>query len=269
MNLALFNAMLKTRGKSLFSFAIGALIYEWLIIWIWPSFKNAGNLEEVMSMFPEEVLKAFGFEKGGFDNLSSFLSTEFYGFLFVVILIIYSIMTAIHLIARFVDQGSMAYLLATPVSRAKVAVTQATFLLFGLFLICLFTTFGGWAGAQLLIDDPAFDVAPFIQINLLGFLLFSVIGGYSFLISCLFNDEKRALGAAAGLTLLFYAMDMIGKLSEDLGWVRDLSIFSLFRPTEIAMGTYDVLPTALGLGLATLVLLAAAVQIFRKRDLPL
>ncbi|MDU2242629.1 MAG: hypothetical protein E7E23_18835 [Paenibacillus sp.] len=44
---------------------------------------------------------------------------------------------------------------------------------------------------------------------------------------------------------------------------------SVFEPIPIATSSYDVLPAALGLGAAGLVLYGAAVWIFAKRDLPL
>ncbi|MFP3442884.1 hypothetical protein R0K18_34630, partial [Pantoea sp. SIMBA_133] len=71
-----------------------------------------------------------------------------------------------------------------------------------------------------------------------------VISGYSFLFSCLLNDERQALGISGLLTIVFYGMDLVGKMSEKLDWMVHLSLFSTFRPVEIARGSVDVWPTA-------------------------
>jgi ABC-2 type transport system permease protein len=69
--------------------------------------------------------------------------------------------------------------------------------------------------------------------------------------------------------VLFRSLDLIGKLSKDMAWLKHFTVFTTFQPTQIARGTYEVLPTALGLGGAAIVLFAISVVAFNKRDLPL
>ncbi|TLS38740.1 ABC transporter permease subunit [Pseudalkalibacillus caeni] len=267
MNLALYRQMFKVHAKSFFSYGIGSAFYLVLIISIFPSIANAPGLNELMESLPKEFLAAFGME-GGFQELSDFIAGEYYGLLYIVILAIFSIMTATQLIARLVDRGSLAYLLSTPNSRTKIALTQALVLCTGLLIIGLFTTLTGIIGADLMIEEM-FEQSAFIKMNIVGILVFFVISGYSFLFSSLFNDERRALGLSAILTLLFFGLDMAGKLSEDFEWMRNLSLFSVFEPVEIARGGVDILPVSLALVAAGVLLFTAAIIIFKKRDLPL
>ncbi|MGV3487788.1 MAG: ABC transporter permease subunit [Tuberibacillus sp.] len=195
------------------------------------------------------------------------MSGEFYGLLFLIILSIYSIMLSTQLIARLVDRGSMAFLLSSPTSRIQIAVTQAVVIITGLLVIILITILGGFSGTAWLVDDVTLDAAHFIQLNLMGFLLFFVISGYSFLFSCLFNDEKRALSTSATITLLFYILDLVGKMSDKFDVFRHFSIFSLFNAQDIAYGTEPILYKAIGLGVAGIILFVAGVIIFRRKDL--
>lgn len=268
MNASLFKAMLKVHGKNLAGYALGAVIYQWLIIWIYPSVSESSGLNEVIKSMPPSIQKAFGLESG-FNNVGSFLAGEFYGLLFLLILIVFSVMTSIQLISKLVDRGSMAYLLATPVSRLKVAFTQMLLLVTGLAVICVSTTLGGLSGIELFIEDPVVDRQAFIELNTLGFLLFSVIAGYSFLISCLMNDEKKALGAAAGLTIIFFAVNMVSKLSEELSWMKNITIFSLYNPQDIMQGEVSVLPLGVSLAVGAAILFVLALFSFKNRDLPL
>ena len=268
MNMTLYARMLKVHAKSISSYAIGSALYLLLIIGIYPSIADAPGLNELMESMPESFLAAFGME-GGFQHVSDFIAGEYYGLLYIVILSIFCLMTASQLMARHIERGSMAYILATPNSRKKIAFTQALVLLTGLLIIGLTTALTGVIGTEILIDDKPFEAMTFMKVNLVGILLFYVISAYSFLFSSLLNDERQALGLSGLLTIVFYGMDLIGKMSDKLDWMVNLSLFSTFRPVEIARGSVEIWPSMTFLFLIGTVLYALALMIFAKRDLPL
>lgn len=269
MNGSLFKAMLKINGKGIFSYAFGAAFYMLLIIWIYPSIAKSDALDQLLKEMPANYLNAFGFEGGMLDDLSGFLAGEYYGLLYLIILLIFSVVTATQLIARLIDRGSMAYLLATSTSRTKIAITQSSILIIGLLVITLFSILPVLIGANWIIEDADINISRFIKMNIVGFLLFFVIGGYSFLFSCIFNDEKRALAVSGGLSIIFFAINLVSKMSSDFEWLKNLTIFSAFQPSEIAKGTVDILPVSLALGGVGIILYAIAIFVFQKRDLPL
>ncbi|WML32552.1 hypothetical protein RCG24_11535 [Neobacillus sp. OS1-32] len=85
----------------------------------------------------------------------------------------------------------MAYLLSTPTTRGKVAFTQASVFITGLFLITAITTVCGIVGIRIFIDDTSsFHTERFIQLNVAAFALFFALGGISFLVSSLANDDS-------------------------------------------------------------------------------
>ncbi|MDP4172195.1 MAG: ABC transporter permease subunit, partial [Bacillota bacterium] len=145
MSMPLFKAMFKIHGKNIFSYAFGAVMYQWLIIWIYPSIAKSSGMNDLLKSMPASIQRAFGLQSG-FEKIGGFLAGEFYGLLFVLILIIFTVMISIQLISRLIDNTSMAYLLSTPVSRSKIVITQISMLLFGLFVICGFTAVGGLMG---------------------------------------------------------------------------------------------------------------------------
>ncbi|MGG2065123.1 MULTISPECIES: ABC transporter permease subunit [unclassified Bacillus (in: firmicutes)] len=268
MSKALLVASLKANAKMILNYAVGSVLYLWLLIWIFPSFSSVKGLDEILKAMPQGVLKAVGFEKG-IEQLNDFLAGEYYGLIFVLLLMIYSILASTQLVAHLVDRGSMAYLLSTSVSRTKVILTQASVLIIGLFTIVIATYLGGLVGAEWLIEKVSLDQVLFFKLNLLGGLVFLVICAYSFFFSCLFDDEKKALSISTGITVLFYGLDMLGKLSDKLDWMRKLSIFNLYRPQEIVDGSYNIWPSSIGLLAASFLLFIAAIMLFKRRDLPL
>jgi ABC-2 type transport system permease protein len=129
----------------------------------------------MIKSMPEGFLNAFGFENG-LGNLEDFMSGEYYGLIFIVILSIFSVMLSTKLLAKLVDQGSMAYILSAPTLRGKVAFTQAAVLTTGLLIIMAVTTAAGLAGYHLMLGgDYDFNVSRFLVLNLLGFLLFFAV----------------------------------------------------------------------------------------------
>ncbi|CQR47756.1 ABC-2 family transporter protein [Paraliobacillus sp. PM-2] len=269
MNLSLYSQMMKTNVKTFFGFGIGSAIYVTLMTSLFPMIEdNMEEIEGMMDMFPDALLRALGLET--FNNYGQFISAEYYGLFYLLILGVFSVMMAIQLLARFVDRGSMAYLLSTRVSRAQVVITQILVLISGLIIIHILTFGAGFLAGEFLIEtESTIAFSEFFEINFVGFLLFFAVGGYSLLISSMFNDERNAFSLAGGLTFLFYGMNMMGKIVTDIEWIRHFTPFSLYEPGKIASGDADVWLSCIILAAIGLISYILAVFIFRKRNLPL
>ncbi|XEC94350.1 ABC transporter permease subunit [Paenibacillus tarimensis] len=263
MNRSLF---FSTYKRSLRMFAIFTVLLALYLLSIITMFSGEDN--DPFAMLPDAMREAFGIEAAA-GGLTFFLATGFYGITFVLFMMIYCVIVANQFISQLVDRGSMAYLLSTPVSRKKVALTQASVLIVHLFLMTLFTTLIGLLMSPVLLDDAPLDVPAFIRINIAGFLLFLVMSGYSFLLSCLCNDSKQTLAASGLVTVLFYGIHIVSNMSDNWEWLRNFTILSAFQPAGIAAGTFEMLPAALTLGATGVVLYGLAVWIFSRRDLPL
>lgn len=264
MNSTLFLSTSRRTYKIFAFFAALLLFYLLVTISMYASSGGADPFE----MLPAGMRNAF--EMGeGMQGLTGFIAVGFYGVTFVIFMMILSIMTANQLMASLVDRGSMAYLLSTPVSRSKVAFTQALILIVGLFLLMVLVTIAGLLAVPLMIDHPDFNKTAFIQINLMGFLLFLFISGYSFLSSSLLNDSKQSLAASGFLSIAFYMFNLISNMSENLEWLRYLTVLSFFRPVDIAAGMTQVIPGAIGMGIAGVLMYSIAIYVFKRRDLPL
>ena len=87
---------------------------------------GAEKFLEMMEMMPEALLNAFGMAQIG-STLVSFIAGSLYGGIVFLFPLVVSIVVNHRLIASHVDKGSMAYLLATPNTRTKIASTQALF----------------------------------------------------------------------------------------------------------------------------------------------
>ncbi|UVI28397.1 ABC transporter permease [Paenibacillus spongiae] len=268
MNATLYKQMLKVNIKGFMNYSFGSAFYILLMFWLYPGIASKTEaIDELVQAMPKGIGKAFGLN--GFGSAEAFISGEYYGLILVLILSIVCVQLSTQLMAKLVDQGSMAYLLSTKATRGRVAFTQAAVLVTGLFLIMAITTIAGFAGnAWFLGAEYALDTSTFIRMNAAAFLLFFAVGGISFLVSSLSNDEKKAFGISGMIAFGFFSLDLLGKLSESVDWIRNLSIYSLYQPGEIINGE-DLLLSFILLALIGLISFSLAILLFRKRDLPL
>ncbi|WP_342438987.1 ABC transporter permease subunit [Paenibacillus sp. FSL L8-0436] len=270
MNLPLYKEMMRVNLKGIMNYAFGSAFYIVFMIWLYPGLAdNTKAIDDLVKAMPEGVSNAFGLSNG-FANAEAFISGEYYGLILVLILSIVCVQMSTQLVARLVDRGSMAYLLATPTTRRKVAFTQALVLVTSLFIIIAVTTLAGFAGKLWFLGtEYEFGMGRFTQLNTVAFLLFFAIGGLVFLVSCVCNDEKKAFGISGGITFGFFTIDILAKITDKLDALRYFTLFSFYRPGDIVQGTADVAWISFWLLLTGLLAFAAGIQIFRQRDLPL
>jgi ABC-2 type transport system permease protein len=270
MNMPLFKQMLQTNMKGISNYAFGSAFYILLMFWLYPGMaENTDALNELLKSMPEGVVNAFNIQ-GGFGSMEAFISGEYYGLILPILLSIFSLMVSTALLARLVDQGSMAYLLSTPTTRRHVATTQAAVLAVGLLLIMVITTASGFLGNAWFIGDKfEFDGSRFMRLNLVAWMLFTAVGGISFFISAIANDEKKALGASGAIVFGMFGLDMIAKVSDSVEWLKYISVFSLYRPGEIAAGGGSPVVASTVLLFIGVGCFIAGVVSFSRRDLPL
>jgi ABC-2 type transport system permease protein len=265
---ALFRTMLKTNASTILSYAIGMSAYLWLFIWVYPSLTKSTALNSLLQSLPQGMLQLLGYQ-AGVSQVSDFLSGEFYGLIYLIILAIYAITTATKLMARAVDNGSMAYLLSTPVSRTRVALTQAAVLVVGVAIIGGLTTVAGLLGVQWFVHKPGLNVGHFVEMNVVGILLFCLVGAYCFLFSSVSQDERSAAGISASLTMVFYALKVVGTLDSHVSWLKNLSVFTVFNPQDLVHGRSHFVSISIWLALAAVVLFSIAIAGFRRREMSL
>ncbi len=268
MSKALFRSMFTINARAMVSYGFGMTIYQWLFIWVYPTLTKSSAMNSLLRSMPQGLLKVIGYNNG-IGQLADYMAGEFYGLIYIIIFAIFAVTIAGKLVAHLVDNLAMAYLLSTPISRVRLAVTQAATLVTGTAIIAAFCTLGGILGARWFAPHTHLDAGRFIELNLVGFLIFAVVSAYSFLFSCVSRDERTALSLSSGLTLVFYAFNTVGLLGTHLAWMRRLSLFAAYNAQNIVHGNAHVVLVSTSMAAVALLLFAAAAIGFRRRELAL
>lgn len=228
--------------------------------------KTQESMNEMLKMLPKELIAAMGFS-GAINTLLSFIATYFYGFLILLVPMIYTVIVCNRIIASHVDKGSMAYLLSTPNTRSKITRTQALFLLVTVTLLIGFVALIGILFCAVMFPGKL-DINGFLLLNLGALLLYYALTGIGFFASCFFNDTKNSLSIGAGLPVAFLLLQMISNVGEATEFFKYFTLYTLFDPGKIVLGE-GYISSFIALGLIAIVMYFAAFYFFKKRDLPL
>ncbi|MHB8127253.1 MAG: ABC transporter permease subunit [Desulfitobacteriaceae bacterium] len=257
--------MFKQHGKKALNFATGLTLYNLLLIGVYPALSRSMVAAELSENLPNSIKRVFGITSGSrLDRFESYVSTQCFGQVWLLVMGIFTISTADALIAKLVDQGAMAYLLSSPVGRLEVLATQVAVLVSGLAVLMGLTALGIWI--EMIIFNISIDIWPYFRLGILGFALFLAVGAYSLFFSALFKDEEHAILSASGLTFLCYALDVFSGLNDRFLWIKNLTIFGWFRPQEVLAEEVSTIPTLALFGLSA-IFIALAGYLFSKKDL--
>lgn len=224
----------------------------------------ADALEQFERLMPD-LMAAAGMT-GANDTLAGFMSSYLYGLILVVFPMVYSIIRANSLVAKYVDQGSMAALVAAPVRRTKIISTQLKVLVSGLILLIAYCTVLEFAVAQILFPDELM-LSELLRLNsgLLCLQLF--IACFCFLCSCIFSETKYSIALGAGIPSLMYVLQMLANMGGKLEKIKYFTFFTLFDPENLIASDEIAFAESLLLLLFAVIFFEIAVIIFNKKDL--
>ncbi len=199
------------------------------------------------------------------DTMTNFIYALLYGFLFIVFPMIFSILVIQRLVYRYIDKGSLAYLLSTPNSRFQIIFTQF-FVILSYLLILVVYSFTLITITAVLLYPGTLDIGNFLYGNLSLLLMLLFIASLTFFSSAVIGG-KYTTGITVGLPVLFFVFKLISNLGDDYKIVRYLTPFSLFNVNLIS--TYDPMSFVFNgiLLVSTIVIFGATFYLFERRDL--
>lgn len=221
---------------------------------------------DMLKLLPDQLVTALAFSSTVAD-LTGYLASWLYGLLMLAFPMIYCIILGNKLVAKMVDNGSMAYLLSTPTSRIKIVATQGLYALtsIGVLFAALFGV--GVLTCSFMFPNTL-DVFAFFKLNITAMLVNMTVMMISFFFSCLFNETRLSLAFGAGVPIMFLLSKMLGETSPSIEVLKNFSIFGLFDPVELVQGASMLWVNLIYLSII-LVLFFGSVFIFKKKRLPL
>ena len=228
------------------------------------------KLGESLNMMAEvmpQLFAAFGMVDPGL-TLLDFITNYLYGFILIVFPFIYTLIMCHRLIVRYIDRGSMAYLLATPHSRVKIVLTQLAVLVSGLIALFTYVLLLILICSLVMIDETI-HIFSLIMTQLGLCSLHLLLAGICYLSACCFNEAKVSVGVSAGIGIMFILLDMLSQVSDQIHFLKYFTPLTLFNAKGLQANEGQAWFGCMVLMLLFLGCVILACQIFKKRDLPL
>ncbi len=265
MIMPLFKSTLKRNWSLILIFFLVLTMYSGVMISMYdPASMEA--FDQMLALLPEGAINALGFS-GIASDLAGYIAGTLYGMLLVAFPMVYSIILGVRLIAKPVDNGSMAYYLSTPNSRVKIVLTQGIYALLSVLVLCGLI-FGLTVGICGLMFPGSLDIGQYFNVWFITLLVNLSAISICFFCSCLFNESKHASGAASAITIGMLLLSMIANASEDYKMLNNLTIYGLYDPLNVAHNGLPVVPVMVYLAII-FGLFVLGIVIFRRKRLPL
>lgn len=264
INKTLFKKEIKSNYILFLIFAAVLTMYGSMIVAMFDP--EMGDSLRAMAQSMPQIFAAFGMTNVG-TTLLEFITTYLYGMLYVVFPSVFIIILSGKLVVKYVDNGSMAYLLAVPEKRRKTVVTQAVFLLSCLVALVLYITVLILIMSHLMFPGEL-EIQKFIKVNigLLGILIF--FGGVCFLPSCLFNESRISTGIGAGIVIYSILVQMISQVGDKFEFLKYATPLTLFDAEGLAAAQTNAWIGCSILYISGIIIIVAGITVFSKRNLP-
>jgi len=246
--------------------------FPWLYIWLsaqieMPAFQNV-----LLKVIPENWQKLSGVPFSEVATYAGRVALAFVDPVVVLTATVWGITRGSDAVSGPLERGTMEMVLAAPVRRSAVFITQAlattaaAAVLCGVLLASVWSVvaLGPWAGK---VEPERFVPA---ACNVFGSMV--CMAGIAACVSAADNHRWRTVGIMCGFYVTAILAKLVGRLSGPLGWVGYLSVLNAYEPQRLVGGgpeAWRMLAWYDGilLGIGIVAYLIGAV-IFSRRDLP-
>lgn len=261
-----------SRGGALAWLAV-ILAYVLILFYFYESLGQAEFLKTyltVMEGMPEGMRQALGLTEvsslisGGAFEMEIYLNAEYFTW-FPLLLSIYAIFFGSGLVARDAERGALEFLLSQPVRRSQVVLAKSLVFLTVLAAIMAASVVGMLVGAALM--GQSLSVANLLLAHLQAFVLVVAVAAYASLFSVLFLNNSRALMLSGLLTAAMYILNFVGPALGFFQWLQKGSLFYYFQGITLLLEGQLNLAGLVFHAAVAVVVLAATVVLFERRDI--
>jgi len=222
--------MLKRELKiNLKSFLIWTLILisVFLVVFLmYPSIINSENIkmmDEMMQMFPEEMLKAFNMDIASMDTAFGWLETE--GFIFVLLITgVYASILGSNIVLKEESDKTIEYLNSLPIKRSNILLSKV---ICGIIYIILMILIIGIFNYICLEFSGDFDRKQYLLLSITPILSALPLFAINLFISTFAHKTKKTFGISLGIALISYFLQIISEMNEVTEFFKYFTVYTL------------------------------------------
>ena len=222
----MFKREMKINFKSILIWTLILIILFLVVFLMYPSIMNSENIQmmnEMLKVFPEEMLKAFNMDISNIDTAFGWLKTE--GFVFVLLITgIYSGILGSNILLKEENDKTIEYLNSLPVTRKNIVISKILSSVIYIMLMILILGLFNFIGLSIIED---FDKKLFVLLSITPLFSSLVIFALCLLISTFTHKTRKTLGISLVIVFVSYFLQIISEMSETTEFLKYISIFTL------------------------------------------
>ena len=241
------------------------LIALFLVVFLmYPSIIKSDSMQmmdEMMNMFPEEMLKAFNMDISSIDSAFGWLKTE--GFVFVLLITgIYSGILGSSILLKEESDKTIEYLNSVPVTRNSIVINK---IICGLLYIILMVASIGIFNFIGLTLSGDFDRKSYLLLSVTPLFSSIVIFAVCLFLSTFTHKTKKTMGISLGIVFASYFLKIISEMGESTEFLKYISIFTLADIRNVIVEVYiNPLMVALAIGITFFFIILTIIRYNRK-----
>jgi len=198
-----------------------------LVFGVYPSIINsesANNMDEIMKMFPEDMLKAFNMDLVSLDSVLGWFQSE--GYVFIVLIgSLYAAILGGTILIKEESDKTIEFLQSKPISNSQIVTSRVVcgVINISIFVVVIaLTTLIGF----LLSND--FNFMKWIYLTIAPSIIYYAFFFISMFLSTFMKKSRQSTNISLAIVLLTYLLQMIAGMSDKLKFLKYLSPFELF-----------------------------------------
>ena len=199
-------------------FLIVFLIYPYIV-----TDDTMASLDEMLKVFPSDVLKAFNMDITSITTAYGWLKTE--GFMFVLLIVgLYSSILGSNILLKEENDKTIEYLGTLPIKRCKIITNK---IIVGItYIVSMTLTLGVFNYIALLISG-VFNQLEYILLSITPLFIGIPLFMLNLFISTFMHKTKKTIGISLGLVFLFYILNVLSELSSNVEFLKYFSVYTL------------------------------------------
>ena len=209
-------------------FLVVFLVYPYII-----TDDTVENLDEMMKVFPKELLKSFNMDITSINSAYGWLKSE--GFMFVLLIIgFYSSIMGSSILLKEENDKTIEYLESLPIKRSNIITNK---IIVSIIYIILMTLILGVFNYICLCISGDFEVKQYLLLSITPIFIGIPLFAINLFISTFLHKTKKTVGISLGLVFIFYLINVLSELSENVECLKYFSIYTLADTRNVILNT--------------------------------
>lgn len=248
------------------------IAFPWIYLWLSAQIPMPAFQEVLLRAIPQDWQKLSGVPFSEVATHAGRVALAFIDPVVILTAVVWAVTRGSDIVSGQLERGTMEMILAQPVHRVAVFITQALATTAAAALLCSVLLLGVWTAVSLGPWADTVNPARFVPAAANVFGLMVCIGGITACVSAADSHRWRTIGILCGFYVFSLLAKLVGRLSEAWAWMGYLSVFNAYEPQRLVgdpaeawqrLAAYD--GVLLGIGVVAYM---AGAAIFAKRDLP-